>query len=251
MTDTVEHPTFDPAYVPMEGKQDSILVHCVDEDTMEFVYSAWDEVPRWFSIYAPDGSLVTSQEFSYQEGFQLPHVPGYRVVYHVGEEYNYNIIPGQCNPQTTTTTPSTTTTTQPPPTTTTPPTTEPETSSTTTPSTTIPEETTTTVESIPSFTTEATVQGTSTSSQNGVCERSESSNSGWVNSFTKQWMARDECEPTGASLQQTARTEFPNTGAVGMDPIQAVMLAMALILIGVLTSLPALVNHSRGGLRSE
>lgn len=214
----IKEPAFDPAYIPHEGRPDSIQIHCISEDTNEFIYTAWDEVPRWFSIYNPEGELVAHKEFAFGEGYNIPNVPGYRVVYHVGDEYTYGVVPGQCtqNQETTTTTfpPSSTTST-------------PETASTTEQSTTTTEQLTTTTNSP---VTEVTVQGTVTSLVAldgwGRCE--------WDATVSRyrdsngQFMTSTECANT---------SQLAATGPSSFDTVDGVFFGAALITIGVLAKL--------------
>lgn len=152
----VVQPRFDPPYDPavIDGvtKPDSILVRCGSAPgTMEFIYNAWDQQPRWFVISHADGRVAHSGGLDWGQVVVLTHEPGWHVDYYAGDIYPYDIIPGQCTPeQTTTTQPATTT--APPDTTTTAP---PDTTTTAAPTTTTAPPSTTTTEAPPAPTTTA------------------------------------------------------------------------------------------------
>lgn len=100
-TDGIVQPTFDPAYVPMDGKPNSIQIECAGPDTVRFSFTPWHLGGGWLGIEDSAGNNgVFQREWSYGESVILPNRAGLEVVYYSGGEYRYGIVPGQCAPST-------------------------------------------------------------------------------------------------------------------------------------------------------
>lgn len=241
LTEIVQ-PSFNPAYIPAEGKQNSINVYCNSPTTMVVVSQPWHFGGSWMGVEDTTDSSwpVWQHEWSYGESHELPMREGFVLHYWSGSSpefpdghAQYKVVPGQCQEETVSTTSTTsgnTTTTTSPPATTTSTVADDTSTSTTQESPTITEEPVTT-----SSSTEVTVLGTSTSlvPLPNAYTRCEQDANGDYHDANGQYMSRDICEFTQATVEAaTPRASSSNMAHTGTNLVDVAAVGLGVLALG-------------------